>query len=695
MGDKAPQINNLYTDLQNGVVLMHLFTCLFGSKVRIPKFNTNPTMKVHFLDNVTQALNILDQVGIVSPFLKPANIVDGDQNMISGLIWMMILRTQISVLNKNATTDENGKKALLEWCQKRLSKYGNVKVNDFTHSWKDGLAFCALMHSQNPNVVNYNALDPNRPDANLQLAFKIGEDRYHIPKLLEVSDLLQNPIPDEKSIMTYVAEIAYHFNALGEPEIDLQRRKDELEEEYKRRMEEHQKKLLEEQRKQNEENQRRQQETERLQKEALQRQQEAQRLTQETGLQKEELLRRQEQARIAQEEYERMQRLAEEERLRVQEQQEELQRQMKEMEEGMIRQKQEFEKEKQHFMQQKQLHEQQMNQQQNQLNQQQNQLQQQHSQLSQQQNHLSQQQNQLLSEKEQLEKQRLLHEQQQQQNQLQQQQQMELMRRQMEEEKQKLENERLRMLKELEQQKQNLNQQEMLQRREFVEKEFAEKAKAFDLWLEQHFHALGNLRSKSPQEQLNGIQLIETQFSVGDQHSQTMDQISQQAAQVGLTTNRFTQLNLNLLKEKFGKLKHDCLQLKEQANNALQQQRSVPNYGLGMPPPQQPPMPNYGLGMPMNQQPPMPNYGLGMPQNQMNNPYGPHTTVTIDYNPYGLGIPQNQYPPIQNQYPPIQNQYPPVNSPYGLGIPQNQYPPIQNQYPPNQYPQYPPNNSPY
>ena len=60
---------------------------------------------------------------------------------------MLILKTQISVVNKSGSqTDENGKKALLEWCQKRLAPYNNVKVVDFTKSWQNGMAFCALMH---------------------------------------------------------------------------------------------------------------------------------------------------------------------------------------------------------------------------------------------------------------------------------------------------------------------------------------------------------------------------------------------------------------------------------------------------------------------------------------------------------------------------------------------------------------------
>ena len=73
LGMNAPIVNDLFKDLQNGVILMQLLTALFGSKVRIPKYNTNPQMKVHSLDNVSQALNILETVGIKNHFLKPAS----------------------------------------------------------------------------------------------------------------------------------------------------------------------------------------------------------------------------------------------------------------------------------------------------------------------------------------------------------------------------------------------------------------------------------------------------------------------------------------------------------------------------------------------------------------------------------------------------------------------------------------------
>lgn len=72
------------------------------------------------------------------------------------------------------------------------------------------------MHSQNPNLINYAALDPSRPSDNLELAFTMAHNEFSIPRLLEVTDVLTDR-PDERCIMTYVSEFAYKFDILGKP----------------------------------------------------------------------------------------------------------------------------------------------------------------------------------------------------------------------------------------------------------------------------------------------------------------------------------------------------------------------------------------------------------------------------------------------------------------------------------------------
>lgn len=84
-----------------------------------------------------------------------------------------------------------------------------------------------------------------------------------------------------------------------------------------------------------------------------------------------------------------------------------------------------------------------------------------------------------------------------------------------------------------------------------------------------------------------------------------VEEMAQQASQVGLTSNRFTQLTLATLQNKFSKFKGDVEALKRKANEAKQQQmQQMRSASLGMP--------NASLGMP-NASLGMPNASLGMP----------------------------------------------------------------------------------
>ncbi|KAG0171954.1 hypothetical protein DFQ28_010581 [Apophysomyces sp. BC1034] len=131
------------------------------------------------------------------------------------MLWTIILRFTMADINQEG---KNAKEGLLLWCQRKTAPYEEVDVRDFTYSWTDGLAFCALIHRHRPDLLDYDKLDFSDRHGNTALAFNIAEKHLGIPKLLDVEDVCDISKPDEKSVMTYVAEYFHAFSALDKVE---------------------------------------------------------------------------------------------------------------------------------------------------------------------------------------------------------------------------------------------------------------------------------------------------------------------------------------------------------------------------------------------------------------------------------------------------------------------------------------------
>ena len=66
---------------------------------------------------------------------------------------------------------KNAEDLLTEWVRNRTKGYTGIVITDFTTSFINGLAFCALVHSYDKNLFDYKSLSSRNPEANLKLAF--------------------------------------------------------------------------------------------------------------------------------------------------------------------------------------------------------------------------------------------------------------------------------------------------------------------------------------------------------------------------------------------------------------------------------------------------------------------------------------------------------------------------------------------
>lgn len=128
--------------------------------------------------------------------------------MTLGMIWTIILRFAIQDISVEEMTAKEG---LLLWCQRKTAPYKNVNVQNFHLSFKDGLAFCALIHRHRPDLIDYNKLSKDNPLENLNTAFDVAEKYLDIPRMLDPDGMMSTINVYSLYIITILSILLY-FN---------------------------------------------------------------------------------------------------------------------------------------------------------------------------------------------------------------------------------------------------------------------------------------------------------------------------------------------------------------------------------------------------------------------------------------------------------------------------------------------------
>ncbi|KPM10180.1 Microtubule-actin cross-linking factor 1-like protein [Sarcoptes scabiei] len=192
---------DLFEDLRDGNNLISLLEILSGETLPREKGK----LRVHHLQNIQTCLKFLKNRNIKLVNIRPDDIVDGNPKLTLGLIWTIILHFQLSDIILYDDTI-SFKEALLKWARKTTEGYPDVNVRDFTHSWKDGKAFNAIIHRNRPDLLDYRSCRSRTAIQNLEHAFNVAERDLGVTKLLDPEDVYC-PNPDEKSLITYISSL--------------------------------------------------------------------------------------------------------------------------------------------------------------------------------------------------------------------------------------------------------------------------------------------------------------------------------------------------------------------------------------------------------------------------------------------------------------------------------------------------------
>ena len=220
----------LFKDLQNGVLLCYLVEELGQSKISETlkgKFiNENPTKISDNLENAHRIHEYCERKGIKISDAAPKEIAEGKERTIMSLIWQLIMgfpRVPLSVRSSGSTMIKMNNKSrsiikgstrneLLKWCRDTSKKSSGFtqRITNFKQDWKNGLAFIAIIHGSFPDsqIIN-STTDFQHLDVEdrLEQAFTVAENTFHLPKLLDISDIIGRDQLDEKSICTYIAAL--------------------------------------------------------------------------------------------------------------------------------------------------------------------------------------------------------------------------------------------------------------------------------------------------------------------------------------------------------------------------------------------------------------------------------------------------------------------------------------------------------
>ncbi|XP_060105406.1 smoothelin [Heteronotia binoei] len=104
------------------------------------------------------------------------------------------------------------KQMLLDWCRAKTRGYEHVDIQNFSSSWSDGMAFCALVHNFFPEAFDYAQLSPQDRRHNFEMAFSAAEMLVDCVPLVDVEDMMiMGKRPDAKCVFTYVQSLYNHL----------------------------------------------------------------------------------------------------------------------------------------------------------------------------------------------------------------------------------------------------------------------------------------------------------------------------------------------------------------------------------------------------------------------------------------------------------------------------------------------------
>eukprot|EP01086_Lenisia_limosa_P003347 TRINITY_DN1774_c0_g1_i2.p1 TRINITY_DN1774_c0_g1~~TRINITY_DN1774_c0_g1_i2.p1 ORF type:complete len:202 (+),score=79.61 TRINITY_DN1774_c0_g1_i2:202-807(+) len=167
-----------------------------------PKYNKNPKMKPHVIDNICIALDFVwSVIGKNAMKIPPQaeDLFDKNARAIVALVWTIMQRFIKLGDDEDVMTP---KETLLMWLKQKTQGYEGVAIENLTSSFDNGKALCALIHRHRPALIDYDALT-NDGVKNVEIAMEAAVKYFEHDKFITAEEFMTL---DEKLMTVYIVE---------------------------------------------------------------------------------------------------------------------------------------------------------------------------------------------------------------------------------------------------------------------------------------------------------------------------------------------------------------------------------------------------------------------------------------------------------------------------------------------------------
>ena len=102
--------------------------------------------------SIATAGTVLRSISMLPDISQTRQAIEGRLNLSS--------KKAEEVHNRRMSGPKTGPAALQSWCRSACVGYPGVDITNMSSAWRDGRAFCAVIHRYRPDVLDWGMVDP-------------------------------------------------------------------------------------------------------------------------------------------------------------------------------------------------------------------------------------------------------------------------------------------------------------------------------------------------------------------------------------------------------------------------------------------------------------------------------------------------------------------------------------------------------